>query len=490
MQNDKQLKGIAFNGIKWSTIGTFGRAFFQLLQISILTRFLPKEAFGQIAMALFVINFTNIFVDMGFTSAILHQQNATSKEYNSVFWFNLFLSFVLFAIVLALAPLVSSFYNESELKYILVILGINIILLAIGRVHRTILQKEFRFKQITVVDVISLIIGLIIAILLAMSDFGVYSLVYSTLTISLISSILVIVFNAQTHPVKFHFRFKELLPFLNVGSFSMGSQIISFFSTDIDVLIIGKTMGPGPLGLYSLSKQFILKFYSIINPIVTNVLSPLLSSIQNDKISIKGYYLKIVSLLTTINIPFYLLIAVLSSEILTIVYGSEYAEAGIILSFLSVVYLVNSISNPVGSLQIATGRTDIGLKWAFLSLIITPGVIYLASLVNINTVALYRAILSLIMIIPLWFIQLRPMANISLKEYLNQFYKPLLFFLGSTLLIYMLGDKTEITNNIILDGIIKTCITLVAFVIFVLSFDKKTVFNTYNLIISTIKSRK
>ena len=83
------LRKKAVSGIKWTTIGTIGRALFQLLQISILTRFLPKEAFGLIAMALFVINFTNIFVDMGMSSAILHRQNATRNEYSSIYWLNI-----------------------------------------------------------------------------------------------------------------------------------------------------------------------------------------------------------------------------------------------------------------------------------------------------------------------------------------------------------------------------------------------------------------
>jgi O-antigen/teichoic acid export membrane protein len=480
------MRSIAFSGVKWTTIGTVGRALFQILQISVLTRFLPKEAFGLVAMALFVLNFTNIFVDMGFTSAILHRQNATSKEYNSVFWFNLFLSFILFALVVFMAPFVSSFYNQPELKSILVILGFNLILLSIGRVHRTILQKEFRFKQISIVDIISSIIGLIIASTLAIHDYGVYSLIYSTLSISLISSIALVVLNSKKHSIQFYFDVKELLPFLKVGSYSMGSRLVSFFSTDIDILIIGKTMGPASLGLYSLSKQLILKLYSIINPIITNVLSPLLSSIQDDPKRLKRYYLKVVALISTVNIPIYLIVVVLSSEILAIVYGLEYTEAKNILSSLALVYCINSISNPVGSLQIATGRTDIGLKWAIFSLIVTPVVIYFASKFDINTVAFSRAILSLVMMIPLWFIQLRPMANIGLKEYLSQFYKPLLFFLTATLFVYLMGNKTEITDNIVANVIIKTVTISLTFSGFVIIFDKKAVLETFHLFISTV----
>lgn len=486
MHNNKMHR-LAFSGIKWSTIGTFCRAIFQLLQISILTRFLPKEAFGLVAMALFVINFTNIFVDMGFTSAILNRQNASNKEYNSVFWFNMFLSIILFLLLLILSPFISLFYDQHELTKILPILGFNLIFLAFGRVHRTILQKEFRFKQISIVDIISGIIGTVLAVILAIFGYGVYSLIYSTLIASLISSCMLILFNNSVHPINFYFNFKELKPYFNVGSYAMGSQIVSFFSTDIDILIIGKILGPTQLGLYSLSKQFILKLYSIINPIVTNVLSPLLSSIQNDKTKIKKYYLKILKILSAINIPIYLLIAVLSSEILTIFYGYGYSEARIILSFLSLVYCINSINNPLGSLQIATGRTDIGLKWAIVSLIITPIVIYFSALIDINMVVISRAILSLVMIIPIWFIQLRPMINISLKEYLIVFYKPLMLFLIVILLMCFMENKNEIYEFSLLNSIFKTIITLIAYVFFDWFFDGKSLFKIFNLCLLNVK---
>jgi O-antigen/teichoic acid export membrane protein len=141
------LKRTAITGLKWSTIGTVGQALFQILQIAILTRFLSKEDFGLVAMALFVVNFTNIFVDMGFTSAILHRQNANNEEYSSVYWFNLLISIFLFLIIFALTPFISDFYGQAELTTIIPILSANLILLAIGHLHQTIMRKEFRFKK-------------------------------------------------------------------------------------------------------------------------------------------------------------------------------------------------------------------------------------------------------------------------------------------------------------------------------------------------------
>lgn len=488
MEKNEQPSFIA--GLKWSTIGGMGLAIFQLLQVSILTRFLPKEAFGLVAMALFVVRFSSIFVDMGFTSAIIHKLNISSREYSSIYWFNLLISILIFLLIWSITPLLSDFYEATELRSVIPILATNIVILAIGRVHRTILQKEFRFKAMSIIDLLSYFIGLISAVILATNNFGLYSLIYSTLIASTISSSLFLIMNVKKNPIHFHFREIELKPFLKIGSFSMGSQFISFFSTDFDILIVGKMLGPANLGIYSLAKQIVLKLYALINPIFTKILTPLMAAMQNNESELKSYFLKITRILTFFNIPLYLLVFIASKEILIFLYGQDYAEANYVLGFLAIAYCTYSINNPVGSLQIATGRTDIGFKWAIFSLIITPVAIYFASYGNVNTVAVVRAILGIVMIIPLWFIQLKPMANIHFKEYINQFLKPLLFLLLISGAFMFLSQYYELPFGIVINGILKGVIGLSVFAVLLWIFDRDRVLETYSIILLQLKINK
>jgi len=316
---------------------------------------------------------------------------------------------------------------------------------------------------------------------LAKNGYGVFSLVYSTLIASAIANIVFLIVNVRVHPICFHFNYKELNPFLKIGSYSVGGQFISFFSTDIDILIVGKMLGPGPLGIYSLSKQILLKVYSILNSTITNVLTPLMSVTQSDKSKLKLYYLKVTFMLSNLNIPIYLLIIILAKEILIILYGSKYVEANLILSFLAISYCINAVSNPVGSLQIATGRTDIGLRWAIFSLLITPLVIYFSSLANINTVAFSRALLSFVMIIPMWWMQLKPMANIRLGEYFAQFIKPYLLLI-ITAAAYLLYSKFyELPFGTIVNAIIKGSIAMVMYGSLLWAIDRKRIIEIFAL---------
>ncbi len=479
------LKQSFISGIKWNSIGIFSRALFQVLQISILTRFLPKEDFGLLAMALFVVQFSNIFLDMGLTSAILHKKNISKNEFNSIYWLNIFIAIILYILMYVSAPMVSVFYNEAALSNIIPVLGLNVILVALGRQHQTIFQKQLLFKKIALVEIFSFLTGLIIAIYLAVMGYGVYSLIYSTLIKSLLANIIFFLLSSKKHSVRFHFKLSETKSFLKVGGFTMGSSLLDFFSRETDVLIIGKLLGPEKLGVYSLSKQLVLKLYATITPIIMNVLSPVLSEMQENKDRLKKSFLKTIRYLSFVNFPIYLVVIVSAKEILGIMYGPEYTSAHYVLGYLAFFYAITTLSSPIGSLQVATGRTDLGLRWTVLRIIVSPVFIYIGALYSIESVAMAFALLSLIFILPLWFIQLKPMLNLKLKEYFSQFSKPLAMF-GLCVCLYPVLNKIE-TVNYIFTGIIKTLIAVIFFTTANILKNKKDFYEIIKEVKSLIK---
>lgn len=484
------LKNKMVSGIKWSATGVIFRALFQLLQLSILTRFLSKEDFGLVAMALVVVQFSNIFSELGMTSAILNRQDTKNKEYSSIYWLNLFVSLFLYIMIFGIKGIVSSFYNEPDLKMIIPILGINIIFLAIGRQHRTLMQKNLQFKAISTIELSSYFIGLIVAVTLAINGYGVYSLVFSTLASSLFSNLLFLFRNIRNYPIMLHFKFAEAKPFLKVGGYSTGSSILDFFSSQADIFIIGKTMGAADLGLYSLFKELVLRVYSIINPILLTVFSPVLAGMQKDKEKISFYYLKILNLLSTFNCFLYLFMVALSAEIILIVYGSSFVIHRQIFIFLLISYCINTLNNPLGSLQIATGRTDLGFKWTVMRLLITPIVIYYATTIDLTAIAASQALLSILFLIPVWYIQLKPMTNIPLIDYCKQFLAPLtLFFIFC--LIYFINPIFNFQFSYLpLSITIKSIFVIIIYILFLYFFDKKRITDIVDIIKSFLKSLK
>lgn len=470
-----KLKEAAIRGTYWTGLNSAIAAIVQILKLSILARLITKEDFGLMAIILLIINFINIFIDLGVTAAILHKKDISKKEYNSLYWLNWIISIIFFLILISTSNVISSFYNAPELSVLIPITASNLIITSIGKTYRIIEQKKMNFKYIALIEIFAILTSFVISIILALNGYGIYSLVYSFLLQSLIISILFFIVGQKKCPLKLHYKHKEVKPFLSIGLYQTGSMITNYFSREFDILIIGKLLGTEVLGLYSLAKQLVLKPLYIINPIITKISTPLLAKLQNDEKMLKSAYLKIINLLSTSNFMVYCILAALSQSIILLIYGDEYIEAARIVTLLSIAYAFRSIENPVGALVIAKGRTDIEFSWNITLFFIYPIVIYLSTQRGIYFLASVLAAFRIFLIFPGWFFLIQRLINISFFEYFSSFFKSFIFSIISGTIAYFTLHYMQLNSvfaNLITGGGIIT--------IFYLTFNLKNILNILN----------
>jgi O-antigen/teichoic acid export membrane protein len=406
-------------GVKWASLAKFTNIGVGILRISILARFLNKEDFGLIGLVYIVIGFAELFMDMGLSTAILHKQNISQKEYSSLYWLNFLISIFLFLIIFLVTPFFAAFYKQPQLNDLIPFVSINIILSSIGRQFSTVFQKELNFYTLSIVEIIAAILSMILAVVLAMLNFGVYALAYSTMMQFAVLNLLYLILGYKNHPIKLHFSLKETYPFLKIGSYQVGGQMINFFSKELDVFIIGKMLGMGPLGSYNLAKQLAVKPTMFINPIITEVASPLLAAMQNDKEKLKENYVKLIKMTSILTFNIFLVIFILSDVIIYVLYGTKYPECVLLLRLFCVYMYLRGIHNPIGSLLIATGRTDLDLIWQILYLTATVIFLFLGSFFGINGILISFIFLILFMAVPAWYIFYKNLIDLSLKDYLK-----------------------------------------------------------------------
>ncbi len=413
------LKGQVLLGLKWTTLSTIIVAAVAILKISILTRFLEKSDFGLMALISFLIGFMNLFCDMGLSTAILHKQDIGKKTYASLFWFNLAFSIFLYLALVLFSPLIAGFYETPELAHLIAILGLNLVLSGIGIQFKTIEIKNFMFKMIGIVEIIAAFVSLIVAVYLAIEGYGILSLVYSALAQYIVSNILYFIIGFKKYGLLFYFNFSKTIPFLKIGSYQVGGQVANYFNRDLDILLIGKFFSTEILGGYSLAKQLVFRPSQVINPILVKVASPALAKFQKNIIELKNNYLRLIRIVSMINIPVYLCIILFAPLVVQIFYGPGFDNIVSIVRILSIYMIFRALGNPIGSLVIATGRTDLEFKWNIMNLLTIPLFIYVGSFFGINGVAWSLTIIMIILFVPSWKFLVYKMTNSSLKEYIK-----------------------------------------------------------------------
>ncbi|MBT3612583.1 MAG: MOP flippase family protein [Flavobacteriales bacterium] len=404
-------------GVKWTTLGTLSVTLSNVLKVSILARFLSKDDFGVFAIVVFFLGFFKMLSEMGLTTAILHKQDIKKNEYASLYWFNIILCICLYLLLFLITPIISGFYNEPELDFLIKVLGLSIIINSIGLQFRTIETKNLSFKYINIFDIIASVISLSFAIWLAVNGYGILALVYSVVLEYAISNFLLFFLGLRNHGVRVYFRFKDLKPFLRIGLFQVGGQSANFFNRNLDILIIGKFFSQEVLGGYSLAKQLVFRPTQVINPILAKVAAPTLAKFQNNLELLKENYLKLVNVVSSVNFVSYFILIVFAPIIVEIFYGGGYSSIVLLVRILCVYMVFRAILNPIGSLVVATGRTDIQFIWNIVLLILMPIVVYAGSMFGIVEVTIALTVTMILLFLPSWYFLVRKMSGATLKEY-------------------------------------------------------------------------
>lgn len=461
------LKKQAISGAKWTTISTIVIAIVQISRLSILTRFLDKSDFGIVAILTFVLGLTNTFADLGFSAAIMHKQDLSERQFLGLYWIQLAFFFILFLLCSILAPLVSYFYDEPSITYLLPIALIDLIANGIGRLYDTVLQKKFMFRTIAVRNIVSALLSIIVAIILAFSGYGIYSMILSTLFNTIMLNIWNLIYGQKYYKLRFYVSIRECLPLVKIGIYQTGSQILDYIAAKFDVLIIGKLLGTEVLGVYNLAKELVLKVIQLVNSIANKVILPILANIQNDEVVLRDTYCNVIKLLSKINFPISAAICILATPLVSVLYGSGFEEVGELMSILSIWSLFICIGNPVGSIAIATGKTNISFYYTIVRVILTAPIVCLTSLISIEAVAWGNVVLGLILFVIGWRMLLYKMIKLSFGAYTKSFIGELVVVVIAACFTYILKEHLSVfcVDNALLQLLVYGSVLLVIYVI-------------------------
>lgn len=466
------LQQKAISGSVWTIVSNVTKALIQLLRLKILAQFLEKSDFGVVAIVVLILGFTQIFADIGISTALFSRNDLTQKQKSTLYWLGIGISIILYSILFITAPLIAHFYESEILHDIIPILSLDLIILAAARQFRVYKQKDLQFKQISIIDISTSVISLFIAYALASNGYGVYSLIASTLFASFFSSLLILLTSLKLHPIKLYFKFSEVKSVFNIGLYQSGAQILDYIASQLDIIILGKMLTLDDFGVYSLTKQVILKLYALINPVFSSIGIPILSKIKdNGKLFVEKYIegLGVVALFTSF---IYGLLAILSFEALVILYNDSYTEYASLLSILCIWAALSSLGNFGSSIVVVFGQTKLNLKWTFIRIIFSILFVLVGTYWGVYGVAIAQVLFSTIFYFVYWKLivnQINP--NITLILYSKDTYLHVVKSLIISLFVifFLKGYILEYVDNITL----RTIILIMTFSLLYYIFNKK-----------------
>jgi O-antigen/teichoic acid export membrane protein len=357
---ETSLRDTTIKGVGWSFTDSLLNQGVAFLVSIILARLLSPEEYGLLGILLIFIVVSESIVNSGLSSALIRKQNATEQDYNTVFITNLVISFVMYFVLFACAPLISIFFEKPQLTILLRVMGGIVILNALSLVPYTKLTKDIDFKHITYCSFVASIISGIVGISMALSDCGVWSLIGQQMSKQLVYSLLLIIVNKWKPQIQFSFKcFKELWEF---GWKLLVSGLINTIWNEIYKVVIGKCYTPSTLGQYTQAHLYSDIFSRNLSGIVQRVSYPVLSKMQDDKERLKQAYRLVIKVTMLVSFVFMFGLAGCAKQFIYVLIGEQWLPCvGYlqILCFSMALYPLHSLN--LNMLQVQ-GRSDLFLK--------------------------------------------------------------------------------------------------------------------------------
>ncbi len=276
--------------------------------------------------------FAVIFVDLGTRDALSQRDSITEGEVSALFWITFGTGLALTAVTVVSAPLIARFYDEPRLEHIAMALSLTFVLPALYVQQYALMRRALMFQKLAVIDVSSNLLATIVAILLAYHDYGYWALVSKPILAALFTVIGVWI-SCGWWPGRptFNTGVKDLLKFgLNVTGFTM----TDFVARSMDRVALGYTTGPRELGYYQNAFVIYDNPLALFAPL-HNVAVATLSKLRADRAALKRAWSIALSSVTFFAAPAFAVLAVTGQDLVFLLLGSKWAQAGVILSILA-----------------------------------------------------------------------------------------------------------------------------------------------------------
>lgn len=374
----------------WRLLERFGAQGVTLIVSIVLARLLNPTVYGTIALVTVFTQILHVFIDSGLGTALIQKKDADDLDFSSVFFFNLAMCLLLYALLFFGAPLIARFYELPELTNVIRVLGLTLVIAGLKNIQQAYVSRHMLFKKFFFSTLGGTIGAAVVGITLAILGYGVWALVWQYIFNAAIDT-LVLWFTVKWRP-KFMFSWKRLKALLGFGSKLLGVSLLSTLYNNIRSLIIGKLYTAENLAYYNKGKQFPSLFDSNINSSIDSILLPTMSKEQDDIASVKRITRRSIKTSTFIMAPLLIGLAVCGKALIGLVLTEKWLPCVPFMAIFCITYIFTPMFTANYNAYKALGRSDVYLK---VSLVTKPiGLVILLATMPFGVMAIAYGMLA------------------------------------------------------------------------------------------------
>ena len=345
--NDKSLRATALSGAKWNLVGHAGRQSIAFVVSIILARLLTPREFGLLAVLFIFQEVANALVNSGLNAPLIQQKRISALDCSTVFYFNVAVGLGCYLVLAAGADQIALFYREPELTSLVRYYGLVFLIYAFGNIQLGLLLRALDYRRLNTIDLIGVACSGLIAVLMALRGYGVYSLVGQQISHATITSVLYWV-NSSWRPT-LAFSVASFRTFFEFGSRILAVSIMDKALNALDNLIVGRIEGTAFAGQYSRGKNTRELPMGLITGVITSLVFPLFSRITS-LTELRDAHARFIGFVTYLSAPVMVGMALVAEPLIAVLYSQKWLPA---VPFLQL-FCLFGITVPLNSVLVQT----------------------------------------------------------------------------------------------------------------------------------------
>lgn len=359
----KQLKQKAVSGMVWTALQKYSTMLIQFVSGIILARLLTPYDYGCIGMLMIFMLLAESFIDGGFGSALIQKKQPTQIDYSTIFFWNMGLSVILYAILYLSAPSIANFYGIPLLSDVLRVQGTVLFIFAFNIVQRNQLQKKLNFKILSIVTILTSVTALSVTVIMAYHGYGVWALVAQNILTAAIPA-LAFWFYVRWRP-QLVFSWQSLKELFSFGFYMFLTHLLNQFGQQIQGLLIGRFYNAATMGYYSKANATERLASTSISKVMSQVTYPLYAEMQDDKAALGDMIKKITLTLSYVTFPLMFILLLCAKSLFIFLYSDRWADSVPYFQVLCIAGLAYSLQSVNYQSVAAIGKSRTMFVWTF-----------------------------------------------------------------------------------------------------------------------------
>ncbi len=335
-------------GVIWRLTEVVGAEFFAFCSFLVLTRLLAPEHFGVVALATILILVAQLVLFQGVGEALVQIEDIETSWFSSGLWMNVGLASLAALVLIAAAPVIATAFSEPRFAPVLRAVAPLLLIYSISGILQSKLRRDLKLKGFAFASISATLLGAVVAAIMAINGFEVWSLIAQQWTYALISTSMFLL-HAGWLP-RLIVRKEHIKRFAGFSFNTIGAALLRFALRQLDLLFLGLHLPSKQVGLYFLATRILntvgqLTYYSI-----QRLGLPVLSRLQNDPVRQEAAIISTLRLTCLVCLPIFFGMAITADLIMPIVFGVEWSgsiQPFRILCLFTIFYALSLIANQI-----------------------------------------------------------------------------------------------------------------------------------------------